>query len=656
MILPVAVLVGALVALNRLHTEQEIVICFAGGMSRWRVISPAVQLAGWVGLICLILTLWVQPLCYRALRQTLQGVRADIAASMIRPGKFSHPAPGVTVFAQTMDDDGTIHNLFIDRDTGNGRDNTFMARDGRLQSRGGAPMLVMRHGANQEFSKAGALHFLAFDKYELDLRPLMPPDHPVIYKLSDRYAHELFFPDLRKDWERANVAKMLAEGHSRIVGPLYSLAFMAMALTAVIGGSFSRLGYGARIGAVALAALVVRVAGFGAQAAAGSASSLNLAQYLIPLGCQCNRLDAVVRPSWRASPCPDTRPRVTASAARLQIYVLGRFFAGIGVAFAVIVVPVIVLIDFVELSRTLGGRFDLTFVDLLGLTLLKSPTVILLLLPFVFLFGTMGAFVTMNRRSELVAMRAAGVSAWKFIFPAAAAAFAIGLASTTALNPCSLGSERKIRGSPSRSPLQGPQAGPDDISGCVRVTIDSEVVIHARSHDTVDDVVRLRRVSVFIESVKASGELGFTRRLEADEARLTPGSWLLLNVKEALPGANSSVRSERISIPSMLDHRTAMEKFVSPGGSCVSGVSLPTIRAAELAGYSSTGYRLRLQQLLSDPLLLVAMSVLGAAFCLRLMRLGDLATLVGAGVTLGFVLFFLDEFCGALGTAGGDST
>ncbi len=41
MIMPIALFVAALVALNRLHTEQEIVVCFAGGMSRWRVISPA---------------------------------------------------------------------------------------------------------------------------------------------------------------------------------------------------------------------------------------------------------------------------------------------------------------------------------------------------------------------------------------------------------------------------------------------------------------------------------------------------------------------------------------------------------------------------------------------------------------------------------------
>jgi len=284
MILPVAVLVGALVGLNRLHTEQEIVICFAGGMSRWRVIAPALQLASAVSLACLVLTLWLQPLSYRALRETLLSVRADVAATMIRPGKFSHPAPGVTVFAQAMDDDGTIHNLFIDRASDNGRDTTVMAREGKLQNRAGVPMLVMHHGANQEFSKVGILNFLSFDQYVLDLRPLMAPDRPVIYKLSDRYPHELFFPDLRGAWERANASKMLAEGHSRIADPLYNIAFMALALAAVIGGSFSRMGYGARIAAVAFAALVTRVAGFTAQAAAGSAPAWNAMQYAIPLG------------------------------------------------------------------------------------------------------------------------------------------------------------------------------------------------------------------------------------------------------------------------------------------------------------------------------------------------------------------------------------
>ena len=48
---------------------------------------------------------------------------------------------------------------------------------------------------------------------------------------------------------------------------------------------------------------------------------------------------------------------------------------------------------------------------------------------------------------------------------------------------------------------------------------------------------------------------------------------------------------------------------------------------------------------------LAAMAILGAAFSLRLMRLGGLAMLAASGVGLGFVLFFFNQFCGALGRA-----
>ncbi len=62
MVLPIAVFVAALVALNRLHTEQEIVVCFAGGMSRARVIAPAMRMAATIALLALVLNLFVQPL------------------------------------------------------------------------------------------------------------------------------------------------------------------------------------------------------------------------------------------------------------------------------------------------------------------------------------------------------------------------------------------------------------------------------------------------------------------------------------------------------------------------------------------------------------------------------------------------------------------
>ena len=284
LILPVAILVAGLVAINRLHRDNEIVICFSSGMSPWRVISPAIRLSAAVTVLSLAITLWLQPLCYRALRDTLLSVRTDLLATMIRPGQFTHPAPGVTVYAQSVDEDGTLRNLFIDRRVASGRDTTITAREGRLRPRGSSPMLFLRHGASQELSPAGALNYLAFDKYVLDLRPLMAASPTVRYKLSDRYLHELIYPDLRRPWDSANAGPMLAEAHSRLAAPLYNIAFMLLALMAVIGGAFSRLGYGARMAAVAAVALLSRTLGFATQAASGATPALNALQYVIPLG------------------------------------------------------------------------------------------------------------------------------------------------------------------------------------------------------------------------------------------------------------------------------------------------------------------------------------------------------------------------------------
>ena len=75
------------------------------------------------------------------------------------------------------------------------------------------------------------------------------------------------------------------------------------------------------------------------------------------------------------------------------------------------------------------------------------------------------------------------------------------------------------------------------------------------------------------------------------------------------------------------------------------------ISRIEAAGFSSTAYRLRLQQLLATPLMFAAMSILAAAFSLRLMRLGDLAKMAVGAVVLGFAFFFLNQASAAFGSA-----
>lgn len=283
MVLPLGLFVAALMTLNRLHTEQEIVVCYAGGLSRWNVTAPAFRLGVLAALVTLVVNLWVQPLAMRALRDELFRVKTDLAASLIREGEFNSPAKGLTVYAQSVDHEGLLKNVFIDEEKPNGDSSTFIADRGLVTSRDGKPVLLLRKGSNQQYSAKNVLNYLAFEEYVFDLSPYADRGEVLNYKISDKYLHELLYPDPHNENDWRNRKKYQAEAHYRLSSPIYNISFVALALYGVIGGAFSRVGYGRRIALVGAGAAVTRIVGFAVQAACGNAPVLNLLQYLIPI-------------------------------------------------------------------------------------------------------------------------------------------------------------------------------------------------------------------------------------------------------------------------------------------------------------------------------------------------------------------------------------
>ncbi len=153
---------------------------------------------------------------------------------------------------------------------------------------------------------------------------------------------------------------------------------------------------------------------------------------------------------------------------RIEFYVLGRMLAGVAAVLAVIA-SMIVWCSSSSCRTRWGVRTDVGPEDILGLTLMKSPSVIQILLPFVFLFGGIYAYVGMNRQSELVAMRASGVSAWRFILPSAFAAFILGALRRRA-EPGGRGPGLALRDRPRPDDGQTISATCRRTSGCARAT------------------------------------------------------------------------------------------------------------------------------------------------------------------------------------------
>lgn len=325
-------------------------------------------------------------------------------------------------------------------------------------------------------------------------------------------------------------------------------------------------------------------------------------------------------------------------------YVTIRTLLGVGVVLGVLT-AMIVLINFVEVSRTVGAAVrDASALDLFGLALLESPTVIILIMPFAFLFGVLTAFMNLNRRSELVALRAAGLSAWGFVTPAAVAAALVGVLTVVALNPIASdlsGQFERVKA----EMLEGKNGASSKIIWLRQGDKRHQIIIRAKSNEAPG--VHLRGVTMFINNVLPDGRLQFVNRIEASDAILQHDTWTLKGVKEFAPGALAS-GSGALQIRSTLNERNALDKFSSSVG--VPFWSLQgMIARTEAAGISATGYRLQFQQLLATPLMYAAMSVLAAAFSLRLLRLGGMARFAASGVALGFVFFFFNQLCGSLG-------
>lgn len=328
--------------------------------------------------------------------------------------------------------------------------------------------------------------------------------------------------------------------------------------------------------------------------------------------------------------------------SRLGVYIIGRVIGGVAVAL-VAVLASILLIDMVEQMRTVGTRADLGLLEALRLTLLKTPMLIEQTLPFIVLAGTMMAVIGLNRRSELVAMRAAGVSAWRFLAPAAFVGAALGLLAVTVLNPIGARLYRIFEAEKEDVLTARPAISAGENGVWLRQgDPDGQVVIHA---DGVDASGTTLQGATFMFFEVRDNTLRFVRRMHAETAQLKPGFWQLTNLVEATP-AGRPVRHAHLAIPTTLDATELINRFVTPA--TLSFWDLPGfIYEARAAGFAPTRYELKWQSLLAYPLLLAVMAGLGAAFSLQLQRLGNLARWGAAGVGVGLFLFFYSQLAGA---------
>jgi len=323
---------------------------------------------------------------------------------------------------------------------------------------------------------------------------------------------------------------------------------------------------------------------------------------------------------------------------------LGRQFLIAFLGILMFFIGLILIIDIIELMRRSSGKEDVTLGIVLTMAVYKLPLTAQKTLPFAILFGGMFAFWRLNRSSELVALRAAGVSVWQFLFPAIVVALMAGVVKVTLINSLSTAmisqyeqlENKHLRGhsgllAAAASGVWLRQADGNDQS-----------VIHARSSRVDTGNLELLKVIVLLYREQDV----YAGRIDADRATLHQGYWSLANARVAIPDKPVQ-KHETYKIKTDLTIGRIQDSFSSPA--TISFWELRRfIAALEATGFSTLSHRLHWHSLLAEPMLYCAMILIAAVFSLRHNRRAGIMLAVAGGIGTGFLLFFISDLVLAL--------
>lgn len=352
-------------------------------------------------------------------------------------------------------------------------------------------------------------------------------------------------------------------------------------------------------------------------------------------------------------------------AGRIQRYIFRECMTSLVLTLGVILMA-IVLVDVVEQMRTIGDRTQISILTAFSLTMMKTPNLILQTLPFAMLVGSILTYSQLSRRSEIPAIRAVGVSAWRFLGPSMVLAVIVGVLMVTVLDPLATrltgefeATRARLLGNTAPSSRgvwlsQGDlEAGGAETTPSAQPTSNQQAIVHGRRVINRGQALENVTFWYFRPGPGGPSDREFTHRIDAKRAELTPGFWQLTGVVENRVGGEIQ-RTDSLALPTNLSSDTLLSRFAS--SKTIPFWELPAfIQSGKAAGMEIDDYVLKYHTLLATPVFMLAMSLIGAVVCLRLARAGGLSRLVGAGAMAGFILFFTNRLASGLSASGATS-
>ena len=328
----------------------------------------------------------------------------------------------------------------------------------------------------------------------------------------------------------------------------------------------------------------------------------------------------------------------------LTLYLAKMFFVRI-LAVLVMLVLVLMMMDLLSESGKILAAKGNGQAQLLTYASLRVPQLVARFLPYAVLLATLITLVGLNQNSEVIAMKAAGLSAHQVLAPLVLTAAVVSLASFAF-------DERVVaRSTATLKAWQANDYGAVPPDAGVRANVyvtDGPNILAAASVSGNGNAMTMRGVSYYTRSPDGM----IVERLTAPTASFAAPGWRLVYAQRfQVQGANAS------AVPSIVVGRGVTPQQIELAKVDPDTKSFVTltdsIERYDQAGRNSDELRTTWWHKMSGPLSAMLMPILGSIAAFGLARSGQLFVRALIGMALGFAYFVVDNAALAMGGFGG---
>jgi lipopolysaccharide export system permease protein len=231
--LPMAALLGVVIAFARLSSDGEMLALRGCGLSLWQLARPALFAGLMAGLATLLVAGWVRPWSERRAGEAVYDIAKTRATAALRPKVFQSLVDGLVLYAETVDpSQQRLDGVLISDERDRNEHTTVIAAAARMVSDEQAKVVYLRltDGTSVTYHRAhDSYDTTAFASFEvnLDLSHGLAPASNDGARPSQMFPHELIAARSRADGPGLDATLEL---HRRMA---YAVAAVLLALMGV---------------------------------------------------------------------------------------------------------------------------------------------------------------------------------------------------------------------------------------------------------------------------------------------------------------------------------------------------------------------------------------------------------------------------------------